>query len=143
MKKSEFEKKVTKMLNEEETFLLSLVLLAHLHTDKNYTKLSDLIFLFDNYKGFKQFIKYYSGQTIEVPTMIELKQCLKLLNLFQDVYIDSKDFDTSYNNLGLQDLGLERDYCYSELSKFYSFLKNDNTITLNKLKKITKKYNSN
>jgi len=140
VKKSEFEKKVSKMLNEEETFLLSLILLAHLHTDKNYSKLADLIFLFDNYKGFKQFIKFYSGQSIDVPTMLELKQCLKLLNLFQNVYIDGKDLDTCYNDLNIQSLGLSKDYCSNELSKFFTILKNDNIITLNKLKKITKSF---
>ena len=57
MKRSELDKKVSKILGEEETFLLSLILLAHMHEDDKYKNLSELIFLFDNYKGFKQFIK--------------------------------------------------------------------------------------
>ena len=53
MKKNDLEKRVSKILDEEETFMLSLILLAHMHDDEKYRDLSELIFLFDNYKGFK------------------------------------------------------------------------------------------
>lgn len=78
MKKDEFGRKISKILNEKETFLLSLILLVHMNENEKYKNLSELIFLFDNYKGFKQFVKYYEGQTITVPTNKELKQALRL-----------------------------------------------------------------
>ena len=56
---NELEKHINKVLNEEETFMISLMLLAHMHNDEKYKELSDLIFLFDNYNKFKKFIKYY------------------------------------------------------------------------------------
>ena len=93
MKKSDLEKRIGRILNEEETFMLSLILLAHMHTYDKYKDLSELIFLFDNYKGFKQFIKFYEGKTITIPTVRELKQALRLLDLFQKVKIDNKDFE--------------------------------------------------
>ena len=34
MKKNDLEKRVSKILDEEETFMLSLVLLAHMHNDE-------------------------------------------------------------------------------------------------------------
>ena len=52
MKKSDLEKRISKILNEEETFTLSLILLAHMHNDEKYKNLCELIFLFDNYSGF-------------------------------------------------------------------------------------------
>lgn len=136
--KDDLGKRINKILNEKETFLLSLILLVHMNDDTKYHNLSELIFLFDNYKGFKQFVKYYEGQTIEVPTYMELKQALRLLDLFQKVYVDKKDFDEYYGRLKIGELGLTKEYCKSELDKFYNVLKNDGAITLKHLRKLSK-----
>lgn len=132
------DKKIKRILNEEETFMLSLIMLSHLHDDEKYSELCELIFLFDNYKGFKQFIKYYGGKTIQVPTVTELKQCLRLLELFQKVEIDKKDFKESYNKLHLADLGLSETYCYSEVNKFKDILVKQGPDTLKQLKRMSK-----
>lgn len=139
MKKSDLEKRISKILNEEETFTLSLILLAHMHNDEKYKNLCELIFLFDNYTGFKQFIKFYEGQTIVVPTLKELKQALRLLELFQKVEIDKKDFDEYYNKLKLSNLDLTKGYCRDELDKFVKYLHENGAITLKQLKKLSKK----
>ena len=139
MKKSDLEKRISKILNEEETFTLSLILLAHMHNDEKYKNLCELIFLFDNYSGFKQFIKFYEGQTIEVPTLKELKQSLRLLELFQKVKIDKKDFNECYEDLKLNSLDLSKVYCQQELDKFTEYLQDNSAITLKQLKKLSKK----
>lgn len=139
MKKSDLEKRISRILNEEETFTLSLILLAHMHNDEKYKNLCELIFLFDNYSGFKQFIKYYEGQTIQVPTLKELKQCLRLLELFQKVEIDKKDFDECYSKLKLNNLDLSKSYCKDEISKFHKYLQENSNITLKQLRKLSKK----
>lgn len=139
MKKSDLEKRISKILNEEETFTLSLILLAHMYNDEKYKNLCELIFLFDNYSGFKQFIKFYEGQTIEVPTLKELKQSLRLLELFQKVKIDKKDFNECYEDLKLNSLDLSKVYCQQELDKFTEYLQNNSAITLKQLKKLSKK----
>lgn len=138
MKKGSLEKRINKILNEEETFFLSLILLSNMHDNEKYKNLSELIFLFDNYRGFKQFIKYYQGTTIEVPTVRELKQALRLLALFQRVNIDKYNFDESYEKLKLDELGLSKEYCLQELKTFNSYLKNNGNITLKKIKKLDK-----
>lgn len=138
MKKSDLEKRISKILGEEETFMLSLILLAHMHEDDKYKNLSELIFLFDNYKGFKQFIKYYEGMTIEVPSIKELKQALRLLALFQRVKIDKKDFDTAYESLKIKELGLTKQYCIDEIEKFNTYLQKDGAITLKQIRKLSK-----
>lgn len=138
MKKDELGSKVNKILDERETFLLSLMLLAHLHTDKKYHNLSDLIFLFDSYSGFKQFIKYYEGQTIEVPTLKELTKTMRLLELFQKVKIDKQDFDESYDQLKIGETGFNKTCCQKELDKFYRYLKDDGSDTLKLLRRISK-----
>jgi len=138
MRKNDLEKRVSKILDEEETFMLSLILLAHMHDDEKYKDLSELIFLFDNYKGFKQFIKFYEGKEFSVPTMLELKQALRLLALFQRVKIDKKDFDEAYENLKLKDLNLTKEYCLKEIDKFYEYLQKDGAFTLKQIRKLSK-----
>lgn len=140
LKKSELEKRVSKILNEEETFLLSLILLSHLNKNEKYKELSNLIFLFDNYKGFKQFIKFYEGQTINVPTTLELKQTLRLLTFFQKVHLDKRDPKEVYDSLDLANLGISLDYCITESNSFRDLLKTDGSLTLSKIKKLNKKY---
>ena len=138
MKKSKLDKKISKMLNEEETFLLSLILLAHMREDDKYKNISELIFLFDNYRGFKQFIKFYEGQTIDVPQVKELKQALRLLELFQKVQIDKRDFDKYYDLSKLAELGLDKEYCRKELDKFSDYLHKEGAITLKQIRKLSK-----
>lgn len=138
MKKDELGSKINKILDEKETFLLSLIMLVHMQEDEKYHDLTELIFLFENYKGFKQFIKFYEGRTIQVPTVVEVKQALRCLDLFQKVYIDKKDFDVCYDKLKLLDLGLSKDYCKQEIAKFYDYLKKDGTVTLKQLRRLSK-----
>lgn len=138
MKKKDLSSRINKILSEEETFMLSLILLAHMHDDNKYKDLSELIFLFDNYKGFKQFIKFYEGTTINVPTLLELKQALRLMSLFQKVKIDKEDFDLCYDQLKLSNVNLDKDYCMLEIDRFHDFLKNSGAITLKQLRKLNK-----
>ena len=138
MRKNDLEKRVSKILDEEETFLLSIVLLAHMHDDEKYKDLSELIFLFDNYKGFKQFIKFFEGSSFDVPTIVEVKQALRLLALFQKVKIDKRDFEDAYENLKLKDLNLTKEYCLTEIDKFYEYLQKDGAITLKQIRKLSK-----
>lgn len=136
--KDNLNKKINKILNEEETFLLSLLILAQMHDDEKYKNISDLIFLFDNYDGFKKFIKYYEGQTINVPSTLELKQALRLLSLFQKVKIDKLDFDECYTKLKMANISLTKEYCQQEIDRFYDYLQKNGNITLKKIKRLGK-----
>ena len=46
--KDSLDRKIKRILNEEETFMLSLIMLSNLHDDEKYSELCELIFLFDN-----------------------------------------------------------------------------------------------
>ena len=109
-----------------------------MHEDEKYKSISELIFLFDNYKGFKQFLKYYEGTTINVPSIKELKQALRLLALFQKVKIDKVNFDKAYEDLRLKDLDLSEEYCKNEIEKFNTYLQKNGSITLKQLKRLSK-----
>ena len=138
MQKNEFERKLNKVLEEEETFMLSLILLAHMRDDDKYKNISELIFLFDNYKGFKQFIKFYEGQSINIPTILEIKQALRLLSLFQKVKIDGKDFEKAHESCQLNELKLSKRYCLDEINKFYKYIQKEGTISVKQIRKPSK-----
>lgn len=138
MGKDNLSNRIGKILDEKETFLLSLILLVHMTGDDRYTDISQLIFLFDNYKGFKDFIKYYEGKSIQVPTVKEVRRALRLLELFQRVRIDTKDFDESYDSLKLWEIGLTKEYCRTELDLFSTYLQQEGAETLKQIKKLQK-----
>ena len=107
-----FDKKFNKVLTEEEHYVLNILLLSYLTDD-------------DKYNNFKKFIAYYGGKTITIPTQEELRQTLKHLLLFQKVKIDGSDFDKSYDELRLKDLGISKEEAESTINKFYEYLKTD------------------
>lgn len=132
-------RRIGKILDEKETFLMSMLLLAHMHTDDKYKNITELIYLFDNYSGFKQFIKFYEGQTIEVPTVQEVKKTLRVLELFQKVHIDKLDFDEYYKKLKLYELGVTKTYCKEEFEKFRTYIDKEGVNVIRKLRKVGRK----
>lgn len=138
-KKAGVGRRIEKVLDEKETFLMSMMLLAHMHTDGKYANITELIYLFDNYSGFKQFIKFYEGQTIQVPTILEVKKTLRLLELFQKVYIDNRDFDEYYKKLKIYELGVTKTYCLEEFQKFREYIDKEGVNVIRKLRKVGRK----
>lgn len=125
MKQSDFERRLGKVLTEEEHYVLNILLLSYLTNDDAYKDLAELCFMFDDYSSFKQFIKYYGGKTIKVPTQEELKLALKHLLLFQYVKIDGANFDDSYDRVNLDKLGVSKDDAQDTINRFYGYLKDN------------------
>lgn len=138
-KKLSVGRRIGKVLDEKETFLMSMMLLAHMHSDGKYTNITELIYLFDNYSGFKQFIKFYEGQTIQVPTVLEVKKALRLLDLFQKVYIDNRDFDEYYKKLKIYELGVTKTECKEEFELFREHIDKEGVNVIRKLRKVGRK----
>lgn len=123
MKQSDFEKKLNKVLTEEEHYVLNILLLSYLTNDESYKDIAELCFMFDEYSNFKKFIKYYSGRTIKIPTQEELRLALKHLLLFQYVKIDGADFEDSYKRVKLKDLNVSKEEASNTIERFYNYLK--------------------
>lgn len=123
MKQSDFEKKLNKVLTEEEHYVLNILLLSYLTNDESYKDIAELCFMFDEYSNFKKFIKYYGGRTLKIPTQEELRLALKHLLLFQYVKIDGTSFDDAYKNVGLKDLNVSKEEASNTIERFYSYLK--------------------
>ena len=58
MKQTDFEKKLNKVLSEEEHYVLNILLLSYLTNDEEYKDIAELCFMFDEYSNFKKFRKY-------------------------------------------------------------------------------------
>lgn len=123
MKQSDFEKKLNKVLTEEEHYVLNILLLSYLTNDECYKDIAELCFMFDEYSNFKKFIKYYGGRTLKIPTQEELRLALKHLLLFQYVKIDGADFDKSYKDIGLKSLNISKEDAQNTIDRFYNYLK--------------------
>jgi len=123
MKQSDFEKKLNKVLTEEEHYVLNILLLSYLTNDESYKDIAELCFMFDEYSNFKKFIKYYGGRTLKIPTQEELRLALKHLLLFQYVKIDGADFEDSYKRVKLKELNISKEDASNTIERFYNYLK--------------------
>ena len=123
MKQSYFEKKLNKVLTEEEHYVLNILLLSYLTNDESYKDIAELCFMFDEYSNFKKFIKYYGGRTLKIPTQEELRLALKHLLLFQYVKIDGADFEDSYKRVKLKELNISKEDASNTIERFYNYLK--------------------
>ena len=86
-------------LTKEDTYGLMLLLL-HVSSDNvRYSALNELAYILD-YESFLNFIKYYEGQTIQVPTMEGIQTSLKTLLLFQYYNIDHLEWHEALNKAG-------------------------------------------
>lgn len=86
-------------LNKEDTYALMMVLLYASKNNLKYSALNELAYILDE-KSFKNFIKYYGGQVIRVPTYEEMQGALKTLLLYQFYKVENKDWQTALKMAG-------------------------------------------
>lgn len=86
-------------LNKEDTYSLALMLLYFSNDNPRYSTLSELPFILDH-ESFIKFIKYYEGQKLEIPTMDQIKDSLRVLMLFQYSRIEKDDWHTALSKSG-------------------------------------------
>ena len=92
-------KKNIEKLNKEDTYALMMVLLYASKNNPKYSALNELAYLMDE-ASFKNFIKYYGGQIIRVPTYEEMENSLKTLLLYQFYKVESQDWQTALKLAG-------------------------------------------
>lgn len=74
-------------LDKQDTYSVALLLLYASSDNPRFSTLNELIYILD-YDSFMKFMKYFEGQTIQVPTMKEMTNSLRLLMLFQYSKVD-------------------------------------------------------
>lgn len=68
--------------NREETYSIVMLLLFVYKDHPRYSTMSELSTILDH-DNFVKFIRYYEGQTIQVPTIEEISKSLKALMMYQ------------------------------------------------------------
>lgn len=114
---------IVSKLNKPDIYSLICGFLFELKDDPKYSTLSELAYLLDN-ESFLNFIKYFEGQVVTVPTRHELRECVQVLLLFQYSEIEGKPWRESL-----------------ELAGFDTSSGKAAHIRLDKLKETIKKYN--
>lgn len=89
-------------LNKEDTYSTALLLLFVFSRNPKYTSLSELAYILDQ-DNFLNFIKYYEGQTITIPTMEEISRNLKVLMIYQYYVIDKLEWKDALHKAGYDD----------------------------------------
>lgn len=88
-------------LNKEDIYSLMMILLFASRNNPKYSALNELAYLLDH-DSFLNFIKYYGGQTIKVPTYDEMQNALKVLLLYQFYKIEHKDWHIALDMAGFE-----------------------------------------
>lgn len=87
-------------LNNDDIYSMSMMLLYASKDNPKYSTLSELMFILDH-DNFLNFIKYFEGQTIQVPTLSDMSDSIKALLLYQYVVLEKQDFYQAMELVGI------------------------------------------
>lgn len=122
MSDGQINKNITEIIKDDVYSIMMLLLYASDDNPK-YNAINELAYILDH-DSFLNFIKFYEGQVIKVPTMKEIKTSLKTLLLFQYYKIEKYDWQTA-----LKMAGFEEEETFSakrRLTKFIEYVDNHN-----------------
>ena len=92
-------KEELKKLNTPEIYSLILFSLYKLNDDPQYSTLSELPYLLDR-QSLLNFLQYYGGLTIKIPTIRELEILVYALSLHEKVCFSGQSFSEALASLG-------------------------------------------
>ena len=108
---------------KEDVYSLMMILLYASDDNPRYSAINELAYLLDK-DSFLNFIKFYEGQTIKVPTLEDLRTSLQILLLFQYYKIEKQNWHDA-----LQNAGFDPEETFSakrKLIKFMEYIDNHN-----------------
>lgn len=114
--------KLLESLNKDDTYSMLGLLLYASSDNPRYALLNELAYILDN-KSFVNFIKYFEGQTIQIPSIEEIQMSLKVLMLYQYYYIEEMSWEEAITKAGF--LPSESIYARSNLIKFVQELESN------------------
>lgn len=89
-------------LDKEDTYSIMLMLLYASTDNPRFSTLSELAYVLDH-DSFLKFVKYFEGQTIEIPTIQTMTDSLKVLMLFQYYRIDKLGWHDAIKKAGFSE----------------------------------------
>ena len=104
-------------LNSIDIYSMMLFILFKLKDESKYSMLSELVYMFNDKDTLYNFLMYYGGQTIKIPTLNELKIVINALLLFDYINIEGMTFEEGLAKIENQELIEEIKSCYKEISE--------------------------
>ena len=86
-------------LSIEDNYSLALMLLHKVSNNPKYSVLSELSYLMDK-ESLLNFLTYYGGKTIEIPTIEKLQSTLKTLVLYQKYIVEKEPWEKALELAG-------------------------------------------
>ena len=94
--------KALEPLKTVDIYSIVLFTIFQLKQDPKYSTLSELCYILDN-DSFINFLEYYGGKTIKVPTMAEFKDIVDAICLYDLVNFEGEDFNKAIKKLDIKD----------------------------------------
>lgn len=114
------------LLEKEDTLSLAMTMLYFISKDHNYETIGNLSMLLDQ-KSFLNFIRYYGGKIIRVPTFEQLMEMIKYVLVYQYHFIENLSWEDSFKqaelNLKTQE---EKDKVIKKIEGFDIYLRKYN-----------------
>ena len=85
-------------LSKKDVYSLLLFVLFKCRDIPELATISKLVYLLDE-ENFLKLIKYFSGQTITIPTIEDIRKLIYLLIMYQEVEINKSDIAESINSI--------------------------------------------
>ena len=93
-------------LNKEDLYSLMLFALYKLKDTPEYSTLSELVYILDKESLFN-FLNFYGGLTITIPTMYDLKKMVYALILYQQVNIEGNDLQSTLRKINVEEVTIK------------------------------------
>lgn len=86
-------------LSRDETYSMLCLLLFASANNPNYSLLHELAYIMDS-KSFVKFLKYFEGQTIQIPPLEEIQRAIKTLMLYQYYHVEKMEWHEALTKVG-------------------------------------------
>ena len=111
------------LLEKEDTLSLAMTMLYFISKDHHYETIGNLSVLLDQ-RSFLNFIKYYGGKLIKVPTFDQLTEMIRYVLVYQYHFIENLEWNDSFKQAGLElKTQEEKDKVIKKIEGFDNYLR--------------------
>ena len=93
-------------LNKEDLYSLMLFALYKLKDAKEYSTLSELVYILDKDSLFN-LLNFYGGLTITIPTLYDLKKMIYALMVYQQVNIEGNELTSTLRKINAEEVTMK------------------------------------
>ena len=90
---------IRRVLSKDDTYSTMLLLLSAVKDNPNYTTLSELPYVLDR-ENFLNFVEFFGGQTLTIPTKKEMMASIRVLLLFQYYKVEKMEWIEAIKKAG-------------------------------------------